>query len=127
MQFQLLFRTNAQFLFVAGLLFDEVGSFIPPACIDTVIQLTGFTNKDHIKALVHKFDVEIEFSNDVFDVMFDAFSGNPMKTLQACYRIYDLYLHNLFKQKISRDDALIICNEILTNYKKRAEMVKNLQ
>lgn len=80
---------RVQFVFVAGFCpNDEKHSL--PSCFETHVELVGFPEKRMIQQLILSRVAEAgpecpTFGKEVIDILFEAYSGHPRLTLEACY------------------------------------------
>ena len=113
--FELFSSRQVQFLFVAGHGPWKEKEYIP-SCFETAIELTGFKNPDHVKALVEAHArrsqaEEVTFSSDVIEILVEAFTGHPRNSIIASQRATEQALIEGSKKVVTVKGMLRACRE----------------
>jgi hypothetical protein len=112
--FELFSSRRVQFLFVAGHGPWREKEYIP-SCFETTIELAGFKNAAHTKALVQAdarrlVGSEVEFTQEAIEVLVESFAGHPINSLNASQRAIDLTL-NEAPRRVTVKEMFKACRE----------------
>ena len=72
-----------QFVFVAGMVPWESKTFLP-SCFETRFELKGFSERNDVVELITRAQSDLIFTKEAIDAVFEAYSGHPRDTIEAC-------------------------------------------